>query len=121
MGSRLERRRRIVRATWLALGVLGLCALAALYWLRLRPQPEPARERWFTGVEYERIVLQHVQEQHDFTLTMSFRELAAGQTFVIWRLRFASEDEARRIRPFVEQGNEQNFDRLAAHLASRQA
>ena len=81
----------------------------------------PNRNDFVELVPHERIVLQHVQEQHDFTLTMSFRELAAGQTFVIWRLRFASEDEARRIRPFVEQGNEQNFDRLAAHLASRQA
>lgn len=78
----------------------------------------PNRNDFVELVPNERIVLQHVQEQHDFTLTMCFHELSSGQTFVSWRLRFASEEEARRIRSFVEEGNEQNFDRLAAHLAA---
>lgn len=78
----------------------------------------PNRNDFMELVPNERIVLQHVQEQHDSTLTMTFRELSPGQTLLTWRLRFASEEEARRIRPFVEEGNEQNFERLAAHLGS---
>lgn len=78
----------------------------------------PNRNDFVELVANERIVLQHVQERHDFTLTMTFRELSPGRTLVSWRLRFGSEEEARRVRPFVEEGNEQNFDRLAAHLAA---
>jgi uncharacterized protein YndB with AHSA1/START domain len=66
-----------------------------------------------------RIVFDHLQAGHDFRMTMTFAPLGENATYVTWRLRFASSEEAERVRAAVEAGNEQNFDRLAAHLAAR--
>jgi uncharacterized protein YndB with AHSA1/START domain len=64
-----------------------------------------------------RIVLRHVQPEHDFTMTMTFAEVGA-RTHLTWRLRFDSKEEAEKVRERVLEANEQNFDRLAAHLAT---
>ena len=68
-------------------------------------------------VDQERISFRHVQTGHDFTFTQTFVELG-NKTLLVWRMRFDSVDEADRIRQFVEGANEQNFDRLALHLAA---
>ena len=64
----------------------------------------------------ERIVVRHIEPTHDFTLTIT---LAArhGGTEVTWNMRFADAAEGERVRAFVVPANEQNFDRLAAHLS----
>ena len=64
-----------------------------------------------------RIVLRHVQPMHDFTMTMTFVE-EGRKTLLIWRMRFDSKEEAERVRGPVTDANEQNFDRLAAHVAT---
>jgi uncharacterized protein YndB with AHSA1/START domain len=72
----------------------------------------------FIGVARpERIVLRHQSPVHGFTQTMTFGDLG-GRTHVTWRMRFESEEEAERVRGAITEANEQNFDRLAAHLAS---
>lgn len=63
-----------------------------------------------------RIVLRHDQKGHDFTLTMSFAAQETG-TKVTWIMRFDDPAEAERLRDFLLQANEQNFDRLASHLS----
>lgn len=70
----------------------------------------------FTEVAPERIAFRHIQEGHDFTMTMSFVAAEDGGTSLTWHLRFDSVDEAARVRPFIVEGNEQNFDRLEAVL-----
>jgi len=67
-------------------------------------------------VRPERIVVRHIQPGHDFTLTMTFlaRE---GRTELVWAMRFDDPAEGEIVRAFVLPANEQNFDRLAAHLA----
>lgn len=50
-------------------------------------------------------------------LTLQFVELGA-ETSLVWHMRFAERPEAERVRELVEQANEQNLDRLAAHLGS---
>lgn len=65
-----------------------------------------------------RIVLRHAQKGHDFTMTMTHAEEAGG-TRLTWSMRFASPDEFAAVERHVVQGNEENFDRLAAHLAAR--
>ncbi len=72
----------------------------------------------FTEVEPERISFRHLQEGHDFTMTMSFVATEDGGTLLTWHLRFDSVDEAARVRPFIVEGNEQNFDRLEAVLGA---
>jgi len=73
-------------------------------------------KRFTAIVAPEKIVVDHFQPGHDFTLTMT---LAAqgGRTMVVWWMHFVDAAEAERIRAFILQANEQNFDRLAAYLA----
>jgi uncharacterized protein YndB with AHSA1/START domain len=73
-------------------------------------------KRFAEIIRPERIVLRHVQEGHDFTLIMSFAVRGAG-TEVTWDMRFDDPAEAEKLRAFLLQANEQNFDRLAAHLS----
>lgn len=63
-----------------------------------------------------RIVLAHFQPGHDFTLAISLEE-RGPRTEVTWRMRFADAAEGERLRGFLQRANEENFDRLEAHLA----
>lgn len=64
----------------------------------------------------ERIVVRHLQPGHDFTLTVTLTD-RSGHTELTWRMVFDDPAEASRVRPFVVPANEQNLDRLAAHLS----
>jgi len=64
----------------------------------------------------ERIVFQHLEAVHRFQMRMDFAE-NAGRTRLTWRMRFESAAEFARVQAFVTAANEQNMDRLAAHLA----
>jgi uncharacterized protein YndB with AHSA1/START domain len=66
-----------------------------------------------------RIVLRHIQEGHEFTLTMVFAAKGPG-TEVTWVMCFDDPAEAEKLRTFLFQANEQNFDRLAAQLSDGQ-
>jgi uncharacterized protein YndB with AHSA1/START domain len=66
-------------------------------------------------VKHERIVLRHLGE-HSYELTITLDDVG-GQTRVSWRMRHATAAECAKVKPFVVDGNEQNFDRLAAELA----
>ena len=70
-----------------------------------------------TVVSPERIVFQHHRPMHRFQMTMTFAE-DAGKTRLTWRMLFESAAELERVRPVVPAANEQNFDRLAAQLAT---
>ena len=72
--------------------------------------------RFLEVVRPARIVFQHEEPVHGFRMTMTFAEHGAG-TMLTWRMRFEITDEAAKVRPFILLANEQNFDRLAAHLA----
>lgn len=62
------------------------------------------------------IVYQHVQPPtHSFTMTMNFAG-RNGQTELTWLMRFESAAEVAKLRNFITVANEQNFDRLEAHL-----
>ena len=65
----------------------------------------------------ERIVLDHRQPMHHFRMTMVFVE-RDGQTQLTWRMRFEAP-EPPEIQRFLTDANEENFDRLEAHLAAR--
>lgn len=53
---------------------------------------------------------------HAFRLTMTLADRGGG-TEVHWRQAFESANELARVRSLVIPANEQNLDRLAAHLA----
>ena len=69
-----------------------------------------------------RIVFQHLDPKHRFTMTMTFDSLAgAGGTRLTWRMLFDPNDENERIKGFIVDANEQNFDRLETYLAARKS
>ncbi len=72
--------------------------------------------RFLEVVRPARIVFQHEEPVHGFRMTMTFAAHGGGTTLT-WRMLFETTDEAARVRPFIIPANEQNFDRLAAHLA----
>lgn len=65
-----------------------------------------------------RIVFQHQKPVHRFRMTMTFTD-EAGRTRLTWHMLFDSAEELSQIREFIGAANEQNFDRLAAHLAMK--
>ena len=78
----------------------------------------PNEHNFTEVVRPERIVYQHVQPpMHSFTMTMTFAE-RDGKTELIWLMRFESVAEVAKLKSFIAGANEQNFDRLEAHLAS---
>jgi uncharacterized protein YndB with AHSA1/START domain len=66
----------------------------------------------------ERIVFRHLTAGHPYEMLVTMVEEGRG-TKVTWRMRHATAEECARVRPYVIEGNEQNFDRLAAELARR--
>ena len=67
-------------------------------------------------VKLERIVFKHLEPVHSFQMTMIFNE-QEGKTKLTWRMLFDSLDECSKVRDIIIQANQQNFDRLGAHLA----
>lgn len=69
-----------------------------------------------------RIVFQHLDPKHRFTMTMTFEPLgSAGGTRLTWRMLFDPNEDNEKIKGFIVEANEQNFDRLEAFLAARQS
>ncbi|MEN3939681.1 SRPBCC domain-containing protein [Prosthecobacter sp. SYSU 5D2] len=65
-----------------------------------------------------RIVFRHLEPIHHFEMVMDFKE-AEGGSQLTWRMRFPTEEEAEKLRPFIIRANEENFDRLESNLAAR--
>ena len=80
---------------------------------------ENAREfdniKAFLEVSRQRIVMQHIEPMHDFILTMTFDPVSDDATDLTWIMDFAPGQDGN-LAPFLEAANEQNFDRLEAHL-----
>jgi len=68
-------------------------------------------------VKPERIVFQHLRPMHRFRMTMTFAE-HSGKTVLTWRMHFESPAETTKLESFINEANEQNFDRLEAYLAA---
>lgn len=74
--------------------------------------------RFLEVVRPARIVFQHEEPVHGFRMTMTFAEHGAG-TLLTWCMCFESAGEVAKIGEFIAVANQQNFDRLAAHLAGK--
>ena len=68
-------------------------------------------------VRPERVVYENLDPSHRFRMTMTFAERQGG-TELTWRMRFELPAEFARVKDLVAAANEENFDRLAAHLAA---
>lgn len=69
-------------------------------------------------VKPTRIVFDHLGPMHWYRMTMTY-EAVGEQTKLTWLMQLEASPESEKLRGFIEQANEQNFDRLAAHVAGR--
>ena len=65
-----------------------------------------------------RVVYLHLGPMHRYQMSMDFVDRGL-LTELTWRMLFDSDEECERVRQFVVPANEQNFDRLAAHLKAK--
>jgi uncharacterized protein YndB with AHSA1/START domain len=65
----------------------------------------------------ERIVFEHLRPFHWYRMTMTYRPMGE-RTELKWVMNLEASPDSEKMKAFIEQANEQNFDRLAAHLAS---
>jgi len=77
-------------------------------------------KRFTEIVPSERIVFLHIDPTHQFQMTMIFTEEANGARLTL-RMRFDSAEETEKLRNFITSANEENFDRLEAHLEAMPA
>lgn len=69
-------------------------------------------------VEFEepgRIVFEHLRPFHWYRMTMTFRPVGE-KTELKWVMNLEASPDSANLKAFIEQANEQNFDRLVAHL-----
>ena len=65
----------------------------------------------------ERIVFEHLRPFHWYRMTMTYRPVGE-RTELKWVMNLEASSDSEKMKVFIEQANEQNFDRLAVHLAS---
>ena len=68
-------------------------------------------------VPAEKIAFQHEGPMHRFQMTMTYAAEGA-KTRLTWRMVFEADERNENLRAFIVAANEQNFDRLAAHLSN---
>lgn len=76
----------------------------------------PIEKEFVEVIPEEKIVLRHLDPVHGFRMTMTYEDEAGG-TRLTWRMKFHSAAEAAKVSGFIASANEENFDRLEAHLA----
>ena len=69
-------------------------------------------------VEPARIVFNHLSLPNVFQITATFDD-EGGKTRLTWRMLFESKERFDVMKPIVSVANEQNLDRLEAHLSKR--
>jgi uncharacterized protein YndB with AHSA1/START domain len=75
----------------------------------------PNESEFVEVVKPERIVFDHLRPVHRFLMTMTYETEGSG-TRLTWRMHPES-DEGEKMRGFLSAANEENFERLEAHLA----
>lgn len=65
----------------------------------------------------ERLVFEHLAPVHSFLATAEFAE-QRGRTAIRYTMLFPTAQACERSKRYVVQGNEENFDRLEALLAT---
>ncbi len=71
----------------------------------------------FDEVTPERIVLQHLDPEHAFRMSMTL-DNENDRTRLTWRMLFDTTEGYEKVCGFVPRCNEENFDRLEAELAA---
>ncbi len=72
--------------------------------------------RFLETTEPSRIVFEHLGPLHWYRMTITLEPVPRG-TRLTWHMRFESPEKCAPLRDFIFTANEENFDRLSAHLA----
>lgn len=72
----------------------------------------------FTHIDPPKLIAWKRHSQPLFKVLATFEEVAADQTQVTFRQLFDTEKECNKLKPFVVDKNEENFDRLEVVLES---
>jgi uncharacterized protein YndB with AHSA1/START domain len=75
----------------------------------------PNEKEFLEVVPNERVAFRHVSPTHGFQMTITYTP-ENGQTRLTWRMVFDSEPEGAKLRDFILNANEENFDRLQTDL-----
>ncbi|NCI50087.1 ATPase [Sediminibacterium roseum] len=70
----------------------------------------------FIAVKEPELLVWDRQSQPIFQVEVRFEETAANQTKVVFKMKFNSEKECSKIRPFAPEKNEENMDKLEEEL-----
>lgn len=68
-------------------------------------------------VEPTRIVMRHTGSMHNFLMTVILEDAGVG-TDMTWVLDFDPDPHTHQLKDIILNANEENFDRLADHLAA---
>jgi len=72
-------------------------------------------EQIFHKIEKNHIIMEHTPEPH-FSTEVIFEELGANETKMTWISTFESALFLEKMRNFLTEKNNENFDRLEAEL-----
>jgi len=70
----------------------------------------------FIKIEFPSLVAWNRYSKPLFQVVATFEEVSSNQTKVIFKMLFNTAEECRKIKPFVVDKNEENFDRLEIEL-----
>ncbi|MGF9691786.1 SRPBCC domain-containing protein [Rhizobium sp. 0TCS1.26] len=70
-------------------------------------------------VEPEHVTYTHHGPVHEFDMDMRFEAVSDHISRLTWRMMMEASEETAALAKFIALANEQNFDRLEAHLQTR--
>lgn len=70
----------------------------------------------FITIEEPRLIYWKRHSKPLFHVLATFEEVAAGKTKVVFKMLFDTPEECNKLKPFVVDKNEENFDRLEREL-----
>ena len=76
----------------------------------------PNESKFVEIVKPEKIVYHHLKPEYQMTMIYSDR---SGKTELTWHMRFNSSPENLKLKQFLKEATEENFDRLEAVLNSK--
>ena len=71
----------------------------------------------FTRIEKPTLIAWKCHSKPLFQVVAAFEEISPESTKIVFRMIFDTAEECGKLKPFVVDKNEENFDRLEAELA----
>ena len=71
---------------------------------------------WIYKIELPSLIAWKRHSKPHFQVLASFDEITENKTQVIFEMLFNSPEECNKLKPFVVDKNEENFDRLEIEL-----